>query len=188
VRCPDVKLADAMRQDILATRNKGDSLGGTVRCRIRNPPKGLGGYHQDSFESHMARMLFGIPAVKAVGFGLGEDLTRMKGSQTNDPIGLVGGEPRTLTNLQGGTVGGITDGSEVSFRVAFKPTSSLTIPQPTVDLSTGTSTDVTTQGRHDPCIVPRAVVVVENAAALVTLDLALARLGEEGLHDLGGAA
>ncbi len=179
VRCPDEKLAERMREAILKTRNAGDSLGGVVRCRIRNPYPGLGGYHQESFESRMAKMLYGIPAVKGVGFGLGFELSRMKGSESNDPIGLVDGEPRTLTNKQGGTVGGITDGTEVSFNVAIKPTSSLLVEQPSVDLSEKEETTVVTQGRHDPCIVPRAVPVVENAAALVVLDMLLERLGEE---------
>lgn len=182
VRCPDAALADRMRQAILKTRNAGDSLGGVVRCRIRDPYPGLGGYHQDSFESRMSKMLFGIPAVKGVGFGLGFELSRMKGSESNDTIGLVDGEPRTLTNKQGGTVGGITDGTEVSLHIAIKPTSSLLVEQPSVDLSEGEETTVVTQGRHDPCIVPRAVPVIENAVALVVLDMLLERLGEEAFH------
>lgn len=183
VRCPDADLAKSMREAILKTRNAGDSLGGVVRCRLRDPYPGLGGYHQESFESRMAEMLFGIPAVKGVGFGRGFELSRMKGSESNDPIGLVDGQPRALTNKQGGTVGGITDGTEVSFSVAFKPTSSLLVEQPSVDLEAGEDTTVVTQGRHDPCIVPRAVVVVENAAALVVLEMLLERLGEEAFHD-----
>lgn len=180
VRCPDAKLAQRMEELILKTRNKGDSVGGVVRCRIRNLPPGLGGYHAESFESEMARLLFGIPAVKGVEFGRGFELTRKKGSETNDPIGVVQGRPRTLTHKQGGVVGGITDGNEVDFRVAFKPTSSLILPQPSVDLNTMEEAEVRTQGRHDPCIVPRAVVVVENAAAIVCLDLLLKRLAETG--------
>lgn len=182
VRCPDDQLAGRMREAILQTRNKGDSLGGVVRCRIRNPYPGLGGYHQESFESRMSKMLFGIPAVKGVGFGLGFELSRMKGSESNDAIGLVDGEPRTLTNKQGGTVGGITDGTEVTFSVAVKPTSSLLVEQPSVDVEKDEETAVVTQGRHDPCIVPRAVPVIENAAALVVLDMLLERLGEEAFQ------
>jgi chorismate synthase len=188
VRCPDAAVALRMREAILTTRNKGDSLGGVVRCRVQGAPAGLGGYHQDSFESRMAAMLFGIPAVKGVGFGLGFDLSRMKGSQSNDPIGLVDGQPQALGVRQGGTVGGVTDGGEVSFSVAFKPTSSLLVPQESVDLSAMKPAEVVTQGRHDPCIVPRAVPVVENAAALVVLDMVLERLGEKGFHEAGRAA
>lgn len=183
VRCPDAKLAKRMEELVLKTRNQGDSVGGVVRCRIRGLPAGLGGYHAESFESEMARLLFGIPAVKAVEFGQGFELSRQKGSQTNDPIGLVGGSPRTLSHKQGGVVGGITDGNEVDFRVAFKPTSSLILPQASVNLSTMEEAEVRTQGRHDPCIVPRAVVVVENAAAIVCLDLLLKRLTETGYQE-----
>lgn len=178
VRCPDAALAKKMEQTILKTRNQGDSVGGVVRCRIRNLPAGLGGYHFESFESRMAELFFGVPAVKGVEFGLGFHLSRMKGSESNDPIGLVEGQPRTTSTKQGGIVGGLTDGSEVNFAVAFKPTSSLTLAQDTVNLETKKPEKVSTQGRHDPCIVPRAVVVVENAAAIVVLDLLLQRLGE----------
>lgn len=178
VRCPDAALAKKMEERILEVRRSGDSLGGVVRCRIRGLPPGLGGYHFESFESAAAELFFGVPAVKGVEFGLGFKLARMRGLETNDPIGLVDGEPRTLSHRQGGTVGGITDGNEVDFAVAFKPTSSLTAPQRTVDLGAGKDAEVRTHGRHDPCIVPRAVVVVENAAAVVALDLLLQRMGE----------
>ena len=183
VRCPDPELAQRIEELVLKTRNKGDSVGGVVRCRIRNLPAGLGGYHAESFESEMARLLFGIPAVKGVEFGRGFELSRLKGSESNDPIGLVDGKPRTTTHRQGGVVGGITDGNEVDFRVAFKPTSSLTLGQETVNLATLKPAKLRTQGRHDPCIVPRAVVVVENAAAIVLLDLLLRRLGEAAFHE-----
>lgn len=183
VRCPDAKLAKEMEALILKTRNKGDSVGGVARCRIRSLPAGLGGYHYESFESEMSRLLCGIPAVKGVEFGQGFALSRMKGSESNDPIGLVGGKPRTLSHVQGGTVGGITDGNDVDFRVAVKPTSSLILPQRSVDLATGKPTQLRTQGRHDPCILPRAVVVIENAAAIVCLDLVLRRLAETGFEE-----
>lgn len=182
VRCPDPSTAKEMEKLILKTRNQGDSVGGVVRCRIRNLPPGLGGYHFESFESEIARLCFGIPAVKGVEFGQGFHLSRVRGSESNDPIGIVDGAPRTLTHRQGGVVGGITDGNEVDFRVAFKPTSSLILPQASVDLDTSKAAEVRTQGRHDPCIVPRAVVVVENAAAVVCLDLLLRRLAETGFQ------
>lgn len=178
VRCPDAPLANRMEELILKTRNKGDSVGGVVRVRIRGLPPGLGGYHFESFESELARLFLGIPAVKGIEFGLGFQLARLKGSESNDPIALVGGHPQAATRRQGGVVGGITDGGEVNFAVAFKPTSSLILPQDTVNLQTGQPTQVRTQGRHDPCIVPRAVVVAENAAAIVALDLHLRRLAE----------
>ncbi len=168
---------------VLAARKDGDSVGGVVRCRIRGLPAGLGGYHYESFESEAARLLFGIPAVKGVEFGQGFGLARMRGSQANDAIGLVAGQPRTLTHKQGGTVGGITDGNEVDFAVAFKPASSITRDQPTVNLATKKAAHVHTYGRHDPCVVPRAVVVVENAAGALALDLLLRRLAETGYQE-----
>lgn len=183
VRCPDTALAERMQELILAARREGDSVGGVVRCRIRGLPAGLGGYHFESFESEAAQLFFGIPAVKGVEFGLGFGLARVRGSQSNDPIGLVEGQPRTLTHKQGGVVGGITDGNEVDFAVAFKPTSSLTRPQATVDLEHLAPAEVRTTGRHDPCIVPRAVVVVENAAAVVALDFLLRRFTEVGYEE-----
>lgn len=182
-RCPDPALAKKMEEAILSARKEGDSVGGVVRCRLRGLPAGLGGYHFESFESEAAKLFFGIPAVKGVAFGLGFELARMRGSQTNDPIGLVEGRPRTTSHKQGGTVGGITDGNEVDFSVAFKPTSSLTRDQETVNLATKEPALVHTYGRHDPCIVPRAVVVVENAAAIVSLDLLLRREAELGYRE-----
>lgn len=184
-RCLDPVLGQKMESLILQARRDGDSVGGVVRCRIRGLPAGLGGYHFESFESEAARLFFGVPAVKGVEFGQGFRLSRVRGSESNDPIGIVDGQPRTLSHRQGGTVGGITDGNEVDFAVAFKPTSSLTRPQPTVDLKTGQAAEVRTHGRHDPCIVPRAVVVVENAAAALALDLLLRRLAETGFQGAG---
>lgn len=183
VRCPDAALAPQMEQLILKTRNQGDSVGGVVRVRIRGLPRGLGGYHSESFESEMARLFFGIPAVKGVEFGRGFQLARTQGTESNDPIGFVEGEPRALSRFQGGTTGGMTDGGEVDFAVAFKPTSSLRAPQRSVNLRTKQEVEVSVQGRHDPCIVPRAVVVAENAAAIVCLDLLLRRLGETGYQE-----
>lgn len=182
-RCPDPVLGQRMESLILQARRDGDSVGGVVRCRIRGLPPGVGGYHFESFESETARLAFGIPAVKGVEFGLGFRLAGMRGSESNDSIGLVDGQPRTLTRRQGGTVGGVTDGNEVDFAVAFKPTSSLTRPQNSIDLATNEPAEVRTHGRHDPCVVPRAVVVVENAAAILALDLLLRRLSETGFQE-----
>lgn len=181
-RCPDPILGQKMESLILQARRDGDSVGGVVRCRIKGLPPGLGGYHFESFESDVARLALGIPAVKGVEFGLGFRLARMKGSESNDPIGLIDGKPRTTTHKAGGVIGGLTDGNEVDFAVAFKPTSSLTRAQSTVDLKTGHPAEVRTNGRHDPCIVPRAVVVVENAVAIVALDLLMRRLAETGFQ------
>lgn len=183
VRCPDAALAQEMETLILKTRNQGDSVGGVVRVRIRGLPPGLGGYHFTSFESEMARLFLGVPAVKGIEFGQGFELSRVRGSQSNDPIGFVAGAPQALTRHQGGVVGGVTDGGPVDFGVAFKPTSSLILPQQSVNLRTKQPQEVRTQGRHDPCIVPRAVVVAENAAAIVCLDLLLQRLGESGYQE-----
>lgn len=186
VRCPDARLSKKMEAAILSARRAGDSLGGIVRCRIRGLPAGLGGYHFESFESEASKLLFGIPAVKGVEFGLGFALSRMRGSESNDPIGIVKGRPRALTNRQGGTIGGMTDGSDVDLAVAFKPASSIGRAQATVDLKTLRPVQVRTSGRHDPCVVPRAVPVVENAMAIVALDLLLRRSGETGFEAAGG--
>lgn len=181
-RCPDATLGDRMQEAILAARKEGDSVGGIIRIRIRGLPAGLGGYHFESFESHLAQLCLGIPAVKGVEFGQGFALARMRGSQTNDPIGWIEGAPRSTTHRQGGVVGGITDGNEVDLAVAIKPTASLTRPQATVNLATHEAAEVRTHGRHDPCIVPRAVVVAENAVALACLDLLLLRESELGFQ------
>jgi len=118
-----------------------------------------------------ARQLFAIPAIKGLEFGAGFSLTRMKGSQANDPLRMGENGPETVTNQNGGILGGITTGMPVVFRVAVKPTPSIGKPQQTVNFRTGENTEISVTGRHDPCIVHRAVPVVEAAAALAAAEL-----------------
>jgi chorismate synthase len=147
-----------------------DSIGGIVECEIQNIPVGLGEPFFDSMESMLAHMMFSIPAVKGIEFGAGFAAARMKGSEHNDRIIDVNG--KTATNYAGGINGGITNGNPVVFRVVVKPTSSISLPQRTINLKTGEMQDLEIEGRHDVCIALRVPVVVECAAAVVVADLA----------------
>jgi len=134
-------------------------------------PPGVGEPFFDSTESTLAHLLFSVPAVKGIEFGVGFRAALMRGSEHNDPFKVDGGRVGTETNHAGGILGGITNGMPVTFRVVVKPTASIAKPQRSVDLETMTPTEVVVTGRHDPCIVPRAVPVVENVAAMAILDL-----------------
>ena len=166
---------NAMQAEILAAREAQDSVGGTIECMISGLPGGLGDPMFDGMENRLARVLFGIPAVKALEFGDGFALSAMRGSQANDPYRTdESGKVVTKTNRNGGILGGITTGMPVRFRVGIKPTPSISQPQETVSLDGAPSdTTVEIKGRHDPCIAQRAVPVIEAAAALVTLDVLL---------------
>lgn len=165
---------EAMQQEILSAREALDSVGGTIACAVIGLPAGLGDPMFDSFESEIARVMFGIPAVKGVEFGGGFALCAERGSKANDPFRMsADGKVITETNNSGGVQGGITNGMPVCFRVGFKPTPSIAQPQKTVSLSAGEDAILEIKGRHDPCIAQRAVPVVEAAAALVVLDLLL---------------
>jgi chorismate synthase len=158
---------------IEAAAAEGDSVGGAVECAVRGLPPGLGDPIFDNLESRLAYALFAIPAVKGVEFGAGFASTRMRGSQYNDPFYMDNGEVRTRTNHCGGILGGISNGMPVLFRAAFKPTPSIALPQQSVNLLTGEDATLRVRGRHDPCIVPRAVPCVIAAAAIVILDIIL---------------
>ena len=164
---------EAMEEEILKARAEGDSVGGIIEASVKNLPVGLGSPFFGSVESRMASMMFSIPAVKGVEFGSGFDLSSMRGSQANDPITKDGDTIVTKTNHNGGINGGITNGMDVVFRVAIKPTPSISKPQETVNLNTGETATLEVHGRHDPCIVPRALCVVEAASAIVMADLLL---------------
>ncbi|HAM69562.1 MAG TPA: chorismate synthase [Ruminococcus sp.] len=164
---------ELMQQEILAARQDGDSVGGTIECMILGLPAGLGDPMFDGIENRLARVLFGIPAVKAVEFGDGFALSAMRGSQANDPYASENGKIITKTNRNGGILGGISTGMPVRFRVGIKPTPSISREQETVSLPDGEPTTIEIKGRHDPCIAQRAVPVIEAAAALCTLDLLL---------------
>lgn len=156
---------------ILEAKKEQDSVGGTVEAAILNLPPGLGSPFFDSVESLLAHLLFSIPGIKGVEFGTGFDISKMKGSEANDEFYMEEGRVKTFTNHNGGILGGITNGMPLIFKVAFKPTPSIGKLQRTIDISTQENTEITVQGRHDPCIVQRALPVVEAAAAMVILDL-----------------
>jgi chorismate synthase len=172
VRCPDSTASDKMVALIESTRNQGDSLGGVIECVVRNPPAGLGEPVFDKLEADLAKAMLSLPATKGFELGSGFAATRMKGSEHNDPFEMREGKVRTTTNHSGGVQGGISNGEEIVFRVAFKPTATISRAQNTVT-SSGESTTIAAQGRHDPCVLPRAVPMVEAMTALVLCDHAL---------------
>ena len=164
---------EAMQEAIRSAKAEGDSVGGVIECAVTGLPAGLGEPMFGGTESRIAQIIYGIPAVKAVEFGVGFCAADLRGSECNDPFGLQDGKVVTLTNHAGGILGGITNGMPLLFRAAIKPTPSIPNPQQTVNLATGEITTVQVKGRHDPCIVPRAVPVVEAAAAIAIYDLIL---------------
>ena len=164
---------EAMRAAIEAARLACDSVGGVIECVAVGLPGGLGAPMFDGVENQLARALFGIPAVRGVEFGEGFAATRLRGSQHNDAFEVRDGGVRTVTNRHGGVLGGITSGMPLVVRVAIKPTASIAQPQRSVDLATLEPTELRVQGRHDPCIAPRAVPVVEAVTAITLLDLLL---------------
>ena len=168
----------AMREAIAAAGGKGDSVGGVVECAAVGLPAGLGGALFGGLESRIAQLVFGIPAVKGVEFGAGFESARLRGSKNNDPYRVESGAVRIVSNNAGGILGGISTGMPLVFRAAFKPTPSIALPQQSVDLTTMENTELCVEGRHDPCIVPRAVPVVEAAAAIALYDAYLDRKKE----------
>ena len=168
----------AMIEAIRAAKEAGDSLGGVVECQVLGLPAGLGDPIFGGMENRIAAITFGIPAVKGVEFGAGFAAAGMRGSEHNDPFTLADGRIVTATNHAGGILGGITTGMPLVFRAAFKPTPSIALAQPTLDLSSGRETLLRVDGRHDPCIVPRAVPCVEAAAAIAVTDALLGRRKE----------
>ncbi len=173
LRCADPEAEKRMSEVIQQARAEGDSVGGIIEGIAMNVPAGLGEPVFDSLEGELAKALFAIPAVKGVEFGAGFQVAAKRGSENNDPFVLKEGKIITVTNNAGGILGGISNGMPILVRVAVKPTPSISRPQKTVNLKTMTETDLTIQGRHDACIVPRAVVVVEAMLALTLADLAL---------------
>ena len=168
--------AKSMCDEIEAARLDGDSIGGVIECAAVGFPGGLGEPMFDGIENQLAKALFGIPAVKGVEFGAGFAAARMRGSQCNDPFAVVDGRVVTTTNNHGGILGGISSGMPIVFRVAIKPTPSIAKPQQSVDLAAMAPAELVVQGRHDPCIVPRAVPVIEAVASVVLLDLLLGNI------------
>ena len=164
---------EEMREAIAQAREAGDSVGGVIECAIFGAPAGLGDPMFGGMENRIASAVFGIPAVKGVEFGAGFGVAALRGSQNNDPFYMDGGQVKTRTNHAGGILGGITNGMPLVFRVAVKPTPSIAQPQDSVSLSRGENTTLEIHGRHDPCIVPRAVPCVEAAAAIAVCDALL---------------
>lgn len=169
VRCPDGNTAARMIERIKQVRSTGDSVGGIIECRVRNVPVGLGEPVFDRLEADLAKAMLSLPATKGFEIGSGFAGTLLKGSQHNDAFLREASRIRTATNNSGGVQGGISNGEEIVFRVAFKPTATILQSQKTVDVS-GAETELLARGRHDPCVVPRAVVIVEAMAALVIVD------------------
>ena len=153
-----------------AVRAKGDSVGGLIGCSVYGLPAGLGEPMFGGMENRIAQAVFGIPAVKGIEFGAGFEAAGMFGSQCNDPLCVENGKVFTESNNHGGILGGISSGMPIEFRVAIKPTPSIAIEQRTVDLASGENCTLQIRGRHDPCIVPRAVPCVEAAAAVAVFD------------------
>ena len=164
---------DAMKELIAQAKAEGDSVGGIIECAVTGLPAGIGEPMFGGVESRIAQIVYGIPAVKGVEFGIGFECACIPGSESNDPFAIVDGKVVTLSNNAGGILGGITNGMPVIFQTAFKATPSIGIAQRSVDLSRITEAELTVSGRHDPCIVPRAVPVVEAAAAIAIYDLIL---------------
>ena len=160
------KIAEALA----AASRDGDSIGGIVRCTVSGFPGGIGGPLYEGLEGVIAQSVFAIPAVKGIEFGSGFSGSRMRGSENNDPIVLKDGTLRTLTNHSGGINGGISNGMDIDFRVAFKPTPTISKEQRTVNIREMKECKLEAGGRHDACVVPRAIPVVEAAAALALYD------------------
>ena len=162
-----------MQSAILDARQAQDSVGGVIECAVTGLPAGLGTPMFDGMENRLAAALFGIPAVKGVEFGAGFAAAGLRGSENNDPFIMEDGQIAAATNHAGGILGGITTGMPVTFRLAMKPTPSISRPQRTVSLSRREEAELVIHGRHDPCIAHRAVPVAEAVAAAVVLDVLL---------------
>lgn len=172
IRCPDHEAATKMEKLVAELKEIGDSVGGVVSCVIRNVPVGLGEPTFEKMEAKLAQAMLAIPATKGFEIGSGFSGSRMRGSEHNDPFVLKGDRIGTSTNNSGGIQGGITNGEQILLRIAFKPPATISLPQETVDFS-GEGATLEAKGRHDPCVVNRAVPIVESMAALVILDMLL---------------
>ena len=163
---------EQVEETVLAAKAEGDSVGGAIACAVAGLPAGRGAPDFGcNVEGVFSQYLFAVPAVKAVAFGAGFGFAHMRGSQANDPFYMDNGRVKTRTNHAGGVNGGITNGMPVTFEVAIRPTPSISREQDTVNLKTGENTKLTIHGRHDPCIVHRAVPVIEAAAALAACEV-----------------
>lgn len=169
----DHAAGEAMEKRILQAKAEQNSVGGIIEAMAVNLPAGLGAPYFDSVESRLSHALFSVPAVKGIEFGEGFGFAKLEGDKANDQLCYEDGKVRCLTNNNGGITGGISNGMPLLFRVAIKPTPSIAREQKTVDLSTGKNTTLTIVGRHDPCIVQRAVSVIEAVTVWTLWDLLL---------------
>lgn len=169
VRCPDADKAKAMISLIKKVKAVGDTVGGTITCVIQGCPAGLGEPEFDKLHAALGYAMLSINAVKGIEFGAGFAMTSMRGSEANDIFTTKDGNITTLTNRSGGIQGGISNGQDIYFRIAFKPVATILREQPTVDIN-GNETTLKARGRHDPCVLPRAVPIVEAMAAMTILD------------------
>jgi len=167
----DPAMETPMREAVAAAKADCDSVGGVIECAAVGVPAGIGSPFFGSVESVVSQLLFAIPAVKAMAFGDGLALPRMRGSQSNDAMTMEDGRVRTLTNHNGGVTGGITNGMPIVLRALLKPTPSIAREQQTVNIETGENVVLSVTGRHDPCVVPRAVVIVESALCIALCEL-----------------
>lgn len=169
--CPEKE--QDMRNTVLEARNDCDSVGGTIECAVIGIDAGIGNPFFDSVESTLAHLMFSVPAVKGIEFGKGFEMSELRGSECNDEYYYEGDKVKTYTNNNGGITGGITNGMPILFKVGIKPTPSIAKKQRTIDISEKKNAELVIEGRHDPCIVQRAVPVIEAAAAIGILDLVL---------------
>lgn len=172
---------DEMKKAIIAAKNDGDSVGGVLETAVIGLPAGVGEPWFDSIESQLSHILFSVPAVKGVEFGGGFTLSDMRGSEANDAFRISDGRIETVTNNNGGINGGITNGMPLIFRTAVKPTPTIHKTQQTVDFIKNENTELTAGGRHDPCIVHRARVVIDSVTALALCDILTGRFGTDWL-------
>lgn len=168
-------------EKILAAKSEGDSVGGVLETAITGVPAGVGEPWFDTVEGMLSHAIFSVPAVKGIEFGLGFNFADKKGSEANDQMYVDGDSVKCYTNNNGGVMGGITNGMPIVFRTVIKPTPTISKEQKTVDISTMSDTTLAARGRHDPCIVHRAAVVVESVAALVIADMLASKFGTDWL-------
>lgn len=181
IRCPDKEAAIKMEELVADLKEVGDSIGGVVCCIIKNVPVGLGEPTFDKLEAKLAQVMLAIPATKGFEIGSGFAGTKLRGSQHNDPFISKDGRLGTITNNSGGIQGGISNGESINLRIGFKPPATISLPQETVDFE-GEAATLAAKGRHDPCVVPRAVPIVESMAALVIIDMILRQEARNALN------
>ena len=169
-RCPDLACAEKMEEAIVNARKEGDSLGGIIECLALNMPVGVGEPLFDSLDADLAKALFSVPAVKGVEFGAGFRAAELRGSENNDAFFIQNGKVMTSTDNAGGVLGGLSNSMPIMIRVAIKPTPSIGKEQRTVNLSTMKNATLSIKGRHDPCVVPKAVPAIEAAVAITLAD------------------